>query len=154
MREIERDALEAGRGVQNASVAAQFRDCTGLSPEVAARAPGRVNLIGEHTDYTDGLVLPCAIDQQTIVVARRRPDRRVIAHALDLDEHAEFSLDDLQPRSGWIDYLQGVGFALREQGVDLPGMELTVSSEVPQEAGLSSSAALGVAVCAAWLGQG
>ena len=150
-REVEQAGLRSSRGVEIAAAAAEFRHRTGLSPEVAACAPGRVNLIGEHTDYTEGLVLPCAIDHKTIVVARKRSDRRVIAHALDLNERAEFVLDDLRPQASWIDYLQGVGFALGEQGVDLPGIELTVSSEVPQGAGLSSSAALGVAVCAAWL---
>ena len=150
-RKAEQDGVGSSGGVQIAQAAVKFRDKTGMSPEVAASAPGRVNLIGEHTDYTEGLVLPCAIDHSTIVVARRRPDRRVIAHALDLDDRAEFELGDLRPQASWIDYLQGVGFALGEQGIDLPGIELTISSEVPQGAGLSSSAALGVAVCAAWL---
>jgi len=150
-READTTGLASSRGVQIDQAAVKFREKTGMSPEVVASAPGRVNLIGEHTDYTEGLVLPCAIDQNTIVLARRRPDRRVIAHALDLDDRAEFVLDELRPQATWIDYVQGVGFALGEQGVDLPGIELSISSAVPQGAGLSSSAALGVAVCAAWL---
>ncbi|MCH2185154.1 galactokinase [Myxococcota bacterium] len=149
--ETKQVGVRPSQGIKMAAAAAEFRDRTGLSPEVVACAPGRVNLIGEHTDYTHGLVLPCAIDQATIVVAKRRPDRRVIAHALDLNDRAEFAVDDLQLQASWIDYLQGIAFALREQGIELPGLELSISSAVPQGAGLSSSAALGVAVCAAWL---
>ena len=140
-----------------AAAAESFFAQVGQAPEVAGWAPGRLNLIGEHTDYTEGLVLPCAIEEGTLVAARRRADRRVIAHALDLGERSEFDTTALARRGEWIDYLQGVAFALREKGFDPPGLEITIQSTVPLGAGLSSSAALGVSVCAAWmrlLGEG
>jgi galactokinase len=111
------------------------------------RAPGRVNLIGEHTDYNDGFVLPMAIDRETCVAAAARPgSRRVRIFSLNLGEHAEFDLD--QPgereRGIWLDYIEGVAHALERRGVRLGGADLVISSDVPVGGGLSSSAALEV----------
>lgn len=107
-----------------------------------ARAPGRVNLIGEHTDYNEGFVLPCAIDRYTTVECRPRDDRIVMVDASDLGERDEFSLDAVERTGSWRDYVRGVVALLElEHGADL-----RISSEVPRGAGLSSSAALEVAV--------
>ncbi|MGH9943349.1 MAG: galactokinase [Pyrinomonadaceae bacterium] len=110
------------------------------------RAPGRVNLIGEHTDYNGGFVLPMAIDRETVVAAAPREDRRVRAYSLNQEEEIEFDLDRPgTPRRGlWIDYLEGVAQALEGRGVPLRGADLVLSSDVPAGAGLSSSAALEV----------
>jgi galactokinase len=107
-----------------------------------ARAPGRVNLIGEHTDYNDGFVLPVAIDRYTTVEARDREDRRVTVAALDLGESDSFEIDAIERTNTWADYVRGVVELLGlSQGADL-----RISSEVPLGAGLSSSAALEIAV--------
>jgi galactokinase len=110
------------------------------------RAPGRVNLIGEHTDYNDGFVLPMAIDRETCVAAAPRPDRRVRVYSLNLGEHAEFDLDHPgeRERGIWLDYIEGVAHALERRGVRLGGADLVITSDVPVGAGLSSSAALEV----------
>jgi galactokinase len=110
------------------------------------RAPGRVNLIGEHTDYNEGFVLPMAIDRETVVAAIPRDDRRVRAFSLNLNESVEFDLDNpgAKKRGLWLDYLEGVAWALESSGVNLKGADLMISSDVPAGAGLSSSAALEV----------
>ena len=110
------------------------------------RAPGRVNLIGEHTDYNEGFVLPMAIDRETCVAARARDDRRVRIYSLNVDERAEFDLDapGERERGIWLDYVEGVAHALERRGVRLGGADLAISSDVPVGAGLSSSAALEV----------
>lgn len=110
------------------------------------RAPGRVNLIGEHTDYNDGFVLPMAIDRETCVAARARPDRLIHIFSLNLGEHVEFDLDrpGERERGIWLDYIEGVARALERRGVRLGGADLVISSDVPVGAGLSSSAALEV----------
>jgi galactokinase len=107
-------------------------------------APGRVNLIGEHTDYNDGFVLPMAIDRETVMAALPRPDRRVRVYSLNLDESKEFDLDGKveSPRGNWLDYVEGVARVLEARGALLGGANLAVSSDVPVGAGLSSSAAL------------
>src|SRR2546423_703420 len=110
------------------------------------RAPGRVNLIGEHTDYNDGFVLPMALERETVVAAAPCSARRVRVHTLDFDDWGEFDLD--QPSAGrrgtWLDYVEGVAQALKRRGVQLTGANLAVKSDVPVGAGLSSSAALEV----------
>ena len=110
------------------------------------RAPGRVNLIGEHTDYNGGFVLPMAIDRETVAAAAPREDRLVRVLSLNLDEEAEFDLDRPgQPRRGlWLDYVEGVARALEGRGLRLRGADLMLLSDVPAGAGLSSSAALEV----------
>lgn len=111
-------------------------------------APGRVNLIGEHTDYNDGFVLPIAIDRGTMVAARARSDRRVLVHTMNLDESAEFDLDAARrPRAGsWVDYVEGMARSLEARGAWLTGADLVIQSNVPVGAGLSSSAALEISV--------
>ncbi|HEX8652436.1 MAG TPA: galactokinase [Pyrinomonadaceae bacterium] len=111
-------------------------------------APGRVNLIGEHTDYNDGFVLPMAINRRTVVAASARTDRRVRAMTRNLNETAAFDLDQkgTPRRQHWLDYVEGVARALEESGLHLGGADLLLESDVPVGAGLSSSAALEVSV--------
>jgi galactokinase len=122
-----------------------FQDLYGARPRLF-RAPGRVNLIGEHTDYNEGFVLPMAIDRETVVAARQREGRRVRVYSLNIEEHAEFDLDHpgARERGIWLDYVEGVARALERRGVRLQGADLAISSDVPVGAGLSSSAALEV----------
>jgi galactokinase len=122
-------------------VTAEFTQRFGSPPGAIVRAPGRVNLIGEHTDYNDGFVLPLAIDRAIWIALSPRPDRLVRVHSLDFDETAEFDLDRLEKQSGWIEYLKGVAWALQEAGHALTSFEAVVAGDVPIGAGLSSSAA-------------
>jgi galactokinase len=122
----------------------------GRRPERAARAPGRVNLIGEHTDYNEGLVLPCAIDRDTVALAAPRDDRRVRVWSREQGEERGFALDALAKRGDWADYVQAPAWALARRGHGLCGLDLAVASDVPPGAGLSSSAALGLAVARVW----
>ncbi|HYQ81583.1 MAG TPA: galactokinase [Anaeromyxobacteraceae bacterium] len=115
---------------------------------VAAFAPGRVNLIGEHTDYNDGFVLPMAIEAGVEVAGRRRADREVRLHSVSHGETVAFSLAEpirADPDHPWSNYVRGVLRALQQAGVEVPGMDLAVGGTLPQGAGLSSSAALEVA---------
>ncbi len=113
----------------------------GSRPSAIVRAPGRVNLIGEHTDYNDGFVLPMAIDRAIWIALSPRPDRKVATYSLDFAETVEFSLNRLEKQTGWIEYLKGVAWALQEAGYTLTGFEAVVAGDVPIGAGLSSSAA-------------
>ena len=125
----------------------RFRSRFGTDPEFVSHAPGRVNLIGEHTDYNDGFVLPMALTLRTSVAARRRLDSRVVCEAADLDDVASF--DALEPPSAtgaWFDYVGGVAWSLRSDGHAIRGWEGVVASDVPRGSGLSSSAALELAV--------
>lgn len=128
------------------ALTALFRQSFGAAPELAARAPGRVNLIGEHTDYNDGFVLPCAISRQTMVAARRRDDRQVRIVAGDLGgATTAFSLAHPIEPSGdapWSNYVRGVADGLIDAGLGLSGADLAIIGDMPQGAGLSSSAAL------------
>ena len=139
-----------------AKQAARARDAFmkrfGEVPQIIVRAPGRVNLIGEHTDYNDGFVLPVAIDRQVVVAAASRPDRRVHLHALDFEAQASFSLDDIQYDEGerWSNYQRGVAWALQGEGLELVGLEAVITSDVPIGSGLSSSAAIEVSMATAW----
>ena len=121
-----------------------FQDEFGEDPAFIVRAPGRVNLIGEHTDYNDGFVFPMAIDRATFIALRPREDNKVVAISLDMDDRREFALDDLSrpAKTDWIDYLVGVAWALQDRGYRLRGWEGVVSGDVPIGSGLSSSAAL------------
>lgn len=121
-------------------------------PEVRAFAPGRVNLIGEHTDYNRGLALPFAIAQGVTVRARALAGQRILARALDLDERDEFALPDPARREGWRAFVRGIAAELERSGAPIPGAELEIAGNVPRGAGLSSSAALEVALCLALLG--
>ena len=127
-----------------------FKTQFGSEPIRCFRAPGRVNLIGEHTDYNDGFVLPCAIDYDTVVVAGPRPDKRLTMVAADyggqistLDLTAEISPDNEAP---WSNYVRGVAWVLSQQGHELAGANLVISGNIPQGAGLSSSASLEVVI--------
>ncbi len=129
---------------------AWFEDAFGAAPAAAARAPGRVNLIGEHTDYNGGLVLPAAIALSTRVALRPRSDDRVRASSRERGR-AEARLGD-PPAGGWLDYVRGTARLLAAAGlVRETGFEIAVLSEVPEGAGLSSSAALEAATALALL---
>lgn len=126
-------------------VAARFASVFGQPPRWIARAPGRVNLIGEHTDYNDGFVLPIAIDRAIWIAARPRTDGQVVVHSADYDQQGEFALAGLaRGEAGWIEYLKGVAWCLQEAGQRLAGWEGVLLGDVPRGAGLSSSAALEV----------
>lgn len=135
---------------------ARFADLVGGAPDLAVRAPGRVNLIGEHTDYNDGFVLPAAIGLQSVVAVRRRSDTIVRMIAADFsDAMSEFDLaaplvrDPAQP---WSDYIRGVATVLLDEGVDLGGVDMLVAGDIPRGLGLSSSASLSVACGMAFAG--
>ncbi|EOD79792.1 Galactokinase [Grimontia indica] len=118
--------------------------------EYLVQAPGRVNLIGEHTDYNDGFVLPCAINYQTVVAASPRQDNIIRVVAADYDNATdEFSLDEdiaFLTEKMWANYIRGVVVCLKQRGYPFKGADLAVSGNVPQGAGLSSSAALEVVI--------
>lgn len=111
------------------------------------RAPGRVNLIGEHTDYNDGYVMPVAIDLCTRVALAPRGDRRLVVYSENVPESVDFDLDEREPhaRNHWSDYVRGVTVMLERAGHRLRGANLLISSELPLGSGLSSSAAIEVA---------
>jgi galactokinase len=128
-----------------------FQSIFHSEPEFIVRAPGRVNLIGEHTDYNDGFVLPMAIDRAVWIALRPRPDHRVSVHSLDLGLAADFELDDIaRGEVRWVEYLKGVANELQIAGYKLRGWEGIISGNVPRGAGLSSSAALEVATARAF----
>ncbi len=131
-----------------------FEAVFGTAPDGLWSAPGRVNLIGEHTDYNEGFVLPFAIDRRTVVALGVRDDRLVRVASTFADELAEIDLDALAPDAlgGWSAYPLGVAWAFSEFGADLagvPGVDLFIDSDVPVGAGLSSSAAIESAVALA-----
>jgi galactokinase len=118
------------------------------TPDLIVRAPGRVNLIGEHTDYNDGFVLPMAIGYDVRVAARVRPDRSVRLYSVDLDKRDTFNLDQVHrvgDKPTWADYVRGVADVLQREGYTLRGMDAAITGNVPRAAGLSSSAALELA---------
>lgn len=121
-----------------------FEAVFGAAPDVVARAPGRVNLLGEHTDYNDGHVLPIAIPQQTVVSVRRHGEREFVLHAAELDQAVRFTADT-KPEAHFASYVYGCIAELRARGIDVPPVQIHVASEVPMGVGLSSSAALEVA---------
>lgn len=130
----------------------KFKELFGGPPEVVARAPGRVNLIGEHTDYNDGFVLPAAIDRYIWCAGRKRAGGIVRVHSADYGQTVEFPLDGgkRDGQSPWSNYVRGVTKFLQEDGRKLSGAELVIAGDVPREAGLSSSAALEMAAAAFW----
>src|SRR5436305_300671 len=117
-----------------------------MSREATAFAPGRVNLIGEHTDYNDGLALPFAIGEGVTARAMSLPDDRIEAVAVDLGERDSFPIGSSERVEGWRAYVRGAASELESAGVPLVGARLEISGTVPQGSGLSSSAALEVAV--------
>lgn len=122
----------------------------GEAPRQLVRAPGRVNLIGEHTDYNDGFVLPLAIERAVWIALRPRNDRRVQLFSLEFYSEGHFELDRLEKVSGWLEYPKGVAWALQEAGLELRGFDGVLSGDVPRGAGLSSSAALELAAAKAF----
>ncbi|MGL6027524.1 MAG: galactokinase [Vibrio sp.] len=134
--------------IQN--VQTSFEQEFGYAPSHIVQAPGRVNLIGEHTDYNDGFVLPCAINYQTVVAAAKRDDHLVRVISIDygnaLDEFDLSQEITFQADKMWANYIRGVVKCLLARGYSLSGVDLAVSGNVPQGAGLSSSAALEVVI--------
>lgn len=150
---------------------AGFERRFGRPPTLLAHAPGRVNLIGEHTDYNDGFVLPMALEQTAWIAAQPRDDKVVRLLANDLDSEGEFDLGDVmagpgtrrpprgcdaapQPHLSWLEYPKGVAWSLTLAGHSLQGFDGVLASDVPRGAGLSSSAAVELAVAAAFLRPG
>ena len=129
---------------------AAFEKLYGTTPRVF-RAPGRVNLIGEHTDYNDGFVLPMAIDRETAVAIATRRDRILRIRSLNLDDLREINLDQigLGRQGNWTDYVEGIVSALSEKGLKLCGADIALKSDVGIGSGLSSSAALEIALATA-----
>ena len=120
-------------------------------PPIIVRAPGRVNLIGEHTDYNEGFVLPLAIDRAVWIALRPRRDRQILVHSRDFHDTLTFSLDRIERTNvGWAEYVKGVAWVLQEEGFTLRGWEGVMAGDVPVGAGLSSSAALELAVARAF----
>jgi galactokinase len=127
-----------------------FHRILGGAPTLLVRAPGRVNLIGEHTDYNDGFVLPMAISRAVWIALSPRTDRRVVVHSLDFGETLVVDLARVERGRGWGEYIKGVAWALEQAGSNLRGWQGVVAGDVPIGAGLSSSAALELAVARAF----
>ena len=125
------------------------------APAKLYAAPGRVNLIGEHTDYSGGFVMPAAIDFSTLIAISPRTDGRFLAHSINFNERVDKPIDELLAAraKSWSDYPAGVLWALREKGIDVSrGFSMTIVGDVPLGAGLSSSASVEVATAFAVLG--
>jgi galactokinase len=138
--------------MDSTEIARQFADCFGTHPAIF-RAPGRVNLIGEHTDYNDGFVMPCAIGFETLVAISPRADRRLVVRSRQFPGQFDFDLNHLPQQSAgqWCDYVVGVAVMLQQAGHALQGANLLVDGEIPMGGGLSSSAAIEVASALALL---
>lgn len=124
-----------------------FRERYNAEPRIF-RAPGRVNLIGEHTDYNEGFVMPCAIGFATFVAGTVRRDRKIKVASVNFNDEIEFDLDlpEVKVEKSWAKYVQGIAFLLEKSGRKLCGANLLIDSDVPIGAGLSSSAALEISV--------
>ena len=136
----------------------KFQNSYHTSPSFIARAPGRVNLLGEHVDYNDGWVLPAAIDRAAYVAVGECDSPLVSLSAMDLDDGAVFRTTELdakvdvtgKPLTSWAHYPAGVGWALKARGLAVAGMDAVLTADVPRGAGVSSSAAVEVAFATAW----
>ncbi|MBI3286730.1 MAG: galactokinase [Chloroflexi bacterium] len=134
-----------------ARITQAFIDIFSREPATLVAAPGRVNLLGEHTDYNGGFVLPMAIQRGVYLAAAPREDRRAIIVALNYEARASFDLSAIGTRVGdWSDYARGVAWALAQAGFSPSGLEAVLWGDVPMGAGLSSSAALEVAFATTW----
>jgi len=133
---------------------AEFKRRFERDPTHVASGPGRVNLIGEHTDYNDGFVLPVALKRDILFVFRPRKDRLVRLHSLEYSEYFQFDLDKIAYDESmlWTNYVQGMAWSLQLEGLPLTGLDAVISGNVPRGSGLSSSAALEVAAAHAFLG--
>jgi galactokinase len=128
-----------------------FQEHFNATPRYIVRAPGRVNLIGEHTDYNDGFVLPMAIDRATWIALSPRNDGHVEVYSLDFDASIEFSLADFKNEdAGWAEYVKGVAWVLQEAGHPINGWNGVIAGDVPIGAGLSSSASIELATARAF----
>jgi len=138
------------RGVDR-KVIESFGDIHAGKPDVVAVAPGRVNVIGEHTDYNDGFVLPVAIDREVVFAAGKAPGNKITGYSIDFDGKATIEAGVYNPGHpcGWLRYVMGVLSELEKTGISVEGFSFTVGGDVPIGAGLSSSAALEMAVCTA-----
>ena len=137
--------------IEKKDIQRHFEQRLGRKPKWIVRAPGRVNLIGEHTDYNDGFVFPLAIDRAVWIALEPRDDRKVVVHSIDYKESGEFSSTALKnTKSGWIEYIKGTAWSLQDAGHRLCGWEGVLAGDVPLGAGLSSSAALEMATARAF----
>ncbi|MBU3020620.1 galactokinase [Aestuariibacter sp. A3R04] len=139
--------------MDNSKLVSHFKDAFQREPDCVVHAPGRVNLIGEHTDYNEGFVFPAAINFGTWIAASKRSDSTVVVRALDYDNQVnEFPLNDIQfdETQGWANYIRGVAKVLLADFPQVGGAELVVTGNVPQGAGLSSSASFEIAILKAF----
>ncbi|MBH91041.1 MAG: galactokinase [Candidatus Marinimicrobia bacterium] len=128
----------------------EFEGQFGEFPHIIVRAPGRVNLIGEHTDYNNGFVLPMAIDRYIWIAIRPRDDRRLLLRSLEFESIVDVSLDNVEHTSGWQEYVHGILWVLNKNNINIKGWEGILTSNVPVGAGLSSSAALEISLLKAF----
>jgi galactokinase len=128
-----------------------FAERFGGDPTLVVHAPGRVNLLGDHTDYNEGFVLPMALHRGAWIALRPRSDDRVVLRSLDFGDEQAFSLSAIHKGRGWIEYVKGTAWALQEAGSRLRGWEGVLTGEIPIGAGLSSSAALELASARAFV---
>lgn len=135
------------QAIDTTRLVSAFRELYGADPRVFS-APGRVNLIGEHTDYNDGFAMPMAIERRTHVAAAPRSDRLVHVSSVNMRDSQVFDLDAPGPkqRGMWLDYVEGMAQALRAEGLKIGGASLLIDSDIPAGSGLSASAALELAV--------
>ncbi|MBE7433366.1 MAG: galactokinase [Anaerolineales bacterium] len=133
-----------------ATLVRKFQSDFNAKPGFIVRAPGRVNLIGEHTDYNEGFVLPMAIDRGVWIALKPRRDSTVRIASLELETESAFELTSLTPGSGWIEYPKGIANKLMNAGYILKGFDAVMTGDVPRGAGLSSSAAVELAVARAF----
>ena len=137
------------------SLIEKFSEYYGSDPKFVIRAPGRVNIIGEHTDYNDGFVLPMAIDRAIWIALQPRQDRQVKLYSMDFDQEASFDFNQLvKVDANWIEYIKGVAWVLEQAGYVLSGWEGVLAGDIPIGAGLSSSAALEIATACAFSAVG
>jgi galactokinase len=148
-----RQSTMNGHDPRTQTLIEEFQRRFDAAPTLLAIGPGRVNLIGEHTDYNDGFVLPVALKRDIRIALRPRADRAVRVYSLEYDDWYEFSLDRLAYNKDllWTNYVQGIAWVLGELGLTLTGFNGVISGNVPRASGLSSSAALEVATATAFL---